>query len=51
MNDPNISSHIKEMHDTDVSHTVSSHITDRVIPNVKAMAKSALRSALLYYLA
>lgn len=31
-----ISSHIKEMYDTDVSHTVLSQITDRIIPEVKA---------------
>lgn len=27
-----ISSHIKEMYDTDISHTVLSQITDRIIP-------------------
>ncbi|MFY0651859.1 MAG: IS256 family transposase [Cyclobacteriaceae bacterium] len=31
-----ISSHIKEMYDTDISHTVLSQITDRIIPEVKA---------------
>jgi len=31
-----ISSHIKEMYDTEVSHTVLSQITDRIIPEVKA---------------
>lgn len=31
-----ISSHIREMYDTDISHTVLSQITDRVIPDVKA---------------
>ncbi|MCX2839817.1 IS256 family transposase [Salinimicrobium sp. MT39] len=31
-----ISSHIKEMYDTDISHTVLSQITDRIIPDVKA---------------
>lgn len=30
-----ISSHIKEMYDSDISHTVLSEITDRVIPAVK----------------
>ena len=31
-----ISSHIKEMYDTDISHTVLGQITDRIIPDVKA---------------
>ena len=31
-----ISSHIKEMYDMDISHDVLSQITDRVIPEVKA---------------
>src|SRR6056297_1477245 len=31
-----ISFHIKEMYDTDISHTVLSQITDRIIPDVKA---------------
>lgn len=31
-----ISSHIKEMYDTDISPTVLSQITDRIIPEVKA---------------
>ncbi len=31
-----ISSHIKEMYDTDISHTVLSQITDKIIPDVKA---------------
>ena len=31
-----ISSHIKEMYDTNISHTVLSQITDRIIPDVKA---------------
>lgn len=30
-----ISSHIKEMYDTDISHTVLSEITDRVIPAIR----------------
>lgn len=31
-----ISGHIKEMYDTDISHTILSQITDRIIPDVKA---------------
>lgn len=31
-----ISSHIKEMYDTDISHTVLSQITDKIIPDIKA---------------
>jgi len=31
-----ISAHIKEIYDTDISHTVLSQITDRIIPEVKA---------------
>lgn len=31
-----ISNHIKEMYDTDISHTVLSEITDRVIPELEA---------------
>ena len=31
-----ISNHIKEMYDTEISHTVLSQITDRIIPEVKA---------------
>lgn len=31
-----ISAHIKEMYDTEISHTVLSQITDRVIPDIKA---------------
>lgn len=31
-----ISAHIKEMYDTDISHTVLSQITDKIIPEVKA---------------
>ena len=31
-----ISSHIKEVYDSDISHTVLSQITDRIIPNIKA---------------
>jgi len=31
-----ISRHIKEMYDTDISHSVLSEITDRIVPEVKA---------------
>jgi transposase-like protein len=31
-----ISSHIKEIYDTDISHTVLSQITDKIIPDIKA---------------
>ena len=31
-----ISSHIREMYDTEISHTVLSQITDRIIPQLKA---------------
>ena len=31
-----ISNHIKEMYDTDVSHTILSQITDSIIPDIKA---------------
>lgn len=31
-----ISSHIKEMYDTNISHTVLSQITDKIIPDIKA---------------
>ena len=39
-----ISSHIKEMYDTDISHTVLSQITDRIIPDVKAWQSRSLES-------
>ena len=39
-----ISSHIKEMYDTEISHTVLSEITDRVIPEVKAWQNRPLES-------
>ncbi|MFY0599447.1 MAG: IS256 family transposase [Cyclobacteriaceae bacterium] len=39
-----ISSHIKEMYDTDISHTVLSQITDRIIPEVKAWQNRPLES-------
>ena len=31
-----ITAHIKEMYDTEISHTVLSQITDKIIPDVKA---------------
>ena len=31
-----ISSHIKELYDTEISHTVLSQITDKIIPDIKA---------------
>lgn len=31
-----ISSHIKELYDTDISHTVLGQITDKIIPDIKA---------------
>lgn len=39
-----ISAHIKEMYDTDISHTVLSQITDRIIPDVKAWQNRPLES-------
>lgn len=39
-----ISSHIKEMYDTDISHTVLSQITDKVIPDIKAWQNRPLES-------
>jgi len=39
-----ISSHIKEMYDTDISHTVLSQITDRIIPKVKAWQSRPLEA-------
>lgn len=39
-----ISAHIKEMYDTDISHTVLSQITDKVIPDVKAWQSRPLDS-------
>ena len=37
-----ISSHIKEMYDTDISHTVLCQITDKIVPDVKAWQNRAL---------
>ncbi len=31
-----ISSHLKELYDTEISHTVLSQITDKIIPDIKA---------------
>lgn len=39
-----ISDHIREMYDTEVSHTVLSQITDRIIPEVKAWQNRPLES-------
>jgi len=44
-----ISSHIKEMYDTDISHTVLSQITDQIIP--ESLAKPSFRTALLHCMA
>lgn len=39
-----ISAHIKEIYDTDISHTVLSQITDKIIPDVKAWQRRPLES-------
>lgn len=39
-----ISSHIKELYDTDISHSVLSQITDRIIPDIKAWQSRPLQS-------
>jgi len=39
-----ISAHIKQMYDTDISHTVLSQITDRIIPELKAWQNRPLNS-------
>jgi len=39
-----ISAHIKEMYDTEVSHTVLSQITDKIIPDIKAWQNRPLES-------
>lgn len=39
-----ISSHIKEMYDTEISHTVLSQITDKIIPDIKAWQSRPLAS-------
>lgn len=40
----NFSSHIKEKYDTEISHTVLSQITDRIIPDIKAWQSRPLGS-------
>ncbi|MDP5231415.1 MAG: IS256 family transposase [Cellulophaga sp.] len=40
----NISSHIEEMYDMQISHTVLSEITDKVIPDIKAWQNRPLES-------
>ena len=37
-----IAAHIKEMYDTDISHTVLSQVTDRVIPAIRVWQERAL---------
>ena len=39
-----ISGHIEEMYDMQISHTVLSEITDKVIPDIKAWQKRPLES-------
>ncbi len=39
-----ISSHIKEMYDTEISHTVLSQITDKIIPEIKAWQSRPLEA-------
>jgi len=39
-----ISAHIKEIYDTDISHSVLSQITDKIIPDVKAWQRRPLES-------
>ena len=39
-----MSNHIKEMYDTEISHTVLSQITDRIIPEVKSWRNRPLES-------
>ena len=39
-----ISSHIKEIYDMDISHTLLSQITDRIIPEVKAWQNRPLEA-------
>ena len=39
-----ISNHIEEMYDTEISHTVLSQITDRIIPEIKAWQNRPLDS-------
>jgi transposase-like protein len=39
-----ISKHIQEMYDTEISHTVLSHITDKIIPEIKAWQSRPLEA-------
>ncbi len=39
-----ISDHIKEMYDTDISHNVLSQITDKIIPDIKTWQSRPLES-------
>jgi len=39
-----ISEHIKEMYDTDISHTILSQITDTIIPDIKAWQSRPLEA-------
>ena len=39
-----ISSHIKQMYDSDISHTVLSQITDQIIPDIKAWQSRPLEA-------
>jgi transposase-like protein len=39
-----IAAHIKEMYDTDISHTVLSEVTDRVIPAIRSWQAHALEN-------
>jgi len=39
-----ILSHIKEMYDTDISHTVLSQITDKIIPYIKVWQRRQLEA-------
>lgn len=39
-----ISAHIKEMYDTDISHSVLSQITDKIIPDIKTWQSRPLES-------
>jgi transposase-like protein len=39
-----ILSHIKEMYDTNISHTVLSQITDKIIPYIKVWQRRQLEA-------
>src|SRR5699024_6116396 len=45
-----ISAHISEMYDTELSHTVLSQITDRIIPEVKAWQSRPLEPVYCFVL-